>query len=82
MSTEFRDMLDRAGLLKPKFNPQQDAIAGLLREFDADTWRAECFHPNGDVTVRLIRHDTDRPVGRAVVSKTGRVTTDVTEVIA
>lgn len=80
--TAFVDMLERSGLLKPSHNPQQDAIGGLLREFDADTWRIERILPNGDAVVRLQRHDQDQPVGRAVVSKDGRVQTDVSEVIA
>ncbi len=79
--TAFIDRLEAAGLLAPKRDAQQMAIAGLCREYQADSVTVTRL-ANGSRRCVFRRYDEDRPVGRAVVSKTGQVTTDVTEVIA
>lgn len=80
----FTDRLEAAGLLDApttKGTPQDQAIAGLCREYQADSITVTPL-ANGSSRVVLRRYDEDRPVGRAVVSRTGQVQTDVTEVIA
>lgn len=75
--SEFTDNLGRAGLLgKPSV--QQQAIDDLVRELGADSF-TYYTRSNGDRVVRFHRHDQEAPVGRAVVTREGQATTDVTE---
>ena len=75
--SEFTDNLGRAGLLgKPSV--QQQAIDDLVRELGADAF-TYYTRSNGDRVVRFHRHDQASPVGRAVVTREGQNTTDVTE---
>lgn len=76
---EFFDMLDSAGLLDS--DPQQRAIGDLCREREAD-WAEQHLQPNGDRRVVLRRIDDETPVCRGLVTVAGRVSVDVTEVIA
>lgn len=80
----FIDRLEEAGLLDapaPRGTPQDQAIAGLCREYAADSVTVVRL-ANGSRRVTLRRYDQDRPVGKATVKPDGRVETDLTEVIA
>lgn len=79
-SAIFRERMRVAGLLDR--DPQQRAIGDLQREYRADY--VEQGHPrhDGSRRLRLYRHDYDRAVATATVSRNGQVTVDVTEVIA
>jgi hypothetical protein len=76
----FRERLRAAGLLD--HDPQQRAIGDLQREYRADYVHQGHPRRDGSRRVRLCRHDYDRPVGSATVSRSGQVKVDVTEMIA
>jgi hypothetical protein len=81
--TEFEQRLSAAGLLGVTDDPQQAAIGDLIRKYNADSaWTQWPPAPDGSRQVKLWKHGDKTPVCKAVVSRSGQVLEDVTEVIA